>query len=63
VPLILEYPAERLRYMLADSGAAVLVTREAHGKLLEGTAALVINVELLVPSWRASRGRIRAWLD
>lgn len=44
VPLDPSYPAERIQYMLADSGAAVLVTTSALAAQFPGYAGRVVNV-------------------
>src|SRR5579863_6408186 len=49
VPLDPEYPAERLRFMLADSGAAVVLTQESlRAQVPSGYAGPVIAVDACV---------------
>jgi amino acid adenylation domain-containing protein len=45
LPLDPAYPAERLAYMLEDSGAAVLVTRDALRGLLPADGARVVSID------------------
>ncbi|KEO82736.1 non-ribosomal peptide synthetase [Tumebacillus flagellatus] len=41
VPIDPEYPAERIRYMLEDSGARVLLTKQGYRELAEGTQTVL----------------------
>lgn len=45
VPLDVAYPAERLRYMLKDSGASVALADRAAAAILSGTPARIIVLE------------------
>jgi amino acid adenylation domain-containing protein len=45
VPLDPSYPHERLRFMLEDSGARVLVTQESLAELVSGVAAEVVSLD------------------
>ncbi|HEX7186484.1 MAG TPA: amino acid adenylation domain-containing protein [Thermoanaerobaculia bacterium] len=45
VPMDPAYPAERLRWMLEDSGAPVLLTREALTASLAGTGAVLVPLD------------------
>ncbi|HEU4595678.1 MAG TPA: amino acid adenylation domain-containing protein [Pyrinomonadaceae bacterium] len=45
VPLDPEYPAERLRFMLEDSGAGVVLTQESLRETVPGTAARVLVLD------------------
>ncbi|MFC0530978.1 amino acid adenylation domain-containing protein, partial [Phytohabitans kaempferiae] len=45
VPLDPEYPADRLAFMLADSGAPVVVTRQALAHLAEGHTGAVVCLD------------------
>ena len=47
VPLALDYPAERLQLLLADSGAAVLLTRSALEEKLPAHGARILRVDRL----------------
>lgn len=45
LPLDPAYPAERLTFMLSDSGASVVVTTEATAPALSGTDATVLRID------------------
>ena len=68
LPLDPEYPAERLRYILADSGAAALLTVRGLAGRFEAPAGLPVllldGAMQLAPRWPSRRGarpRRRAW--
>ncbi len=45
VPLDPAYPAERVAYMVADSGAGVVLTQSSHAHLFDGTDAVVVRLD------------------
>ncbi len=62
IPLDPEYPRERLAYMVADSGAALLLTRESHRDRLPAGPARIVAIDELdsIPEGEPS---VRAHLD
>ncbi|HSE17131.1 MAG TPA: amino acid adenylation domain-containing protein, partial [Pyrinomonadaceae bacterium] len=56
VPLDAAYPQLRLKHMVADSGARILLVDEAGGEKLSGTEA---NVVILTKHWRLISGESR----
>jgi amino acid adenylation domain-containing protein len=64
VPLDPAYPAERLAYMLEDSGARVLLTQESLADRLPPSAAVVVQVDVDAEEIaRASAARPRVAVD
>src|ERR1041385_4542236 len=56
VPLDVQYPAARLRYMLAESGARVLLTQERLRELLPESGAHVLSLD---SEWEVVAGESR----
>src|SRR6185312_3204459 len=50
VPLDPKYPADRLRFMLADAKCAVVLTSSALAKQLPETSVTVLHVDALIPT-------------
>ncbi|HET7462170.1 MAG TPA: amino acid adenylation domain-containing protein, partial [Longimicrobium sp.] len=51
VPLDPAYPADRLRYMLADSAPAVLLTHSALAGRFAGSGVPVVELDAAAPEW------------
>jgi non-ribosomal peptide synthetase component F len=50
LPIGVDYPTDRVAYMLEDSGARVLLTQSAHLKELEGALGRVTRAQAPPPS-------------